>query len=352
LTRVGIADGSLAAASRCAGAATSGLPKPIPPVLGSAPVNRRRPGLLKRSLVAGLFAVCCSSSVAVWAAPLSEVEDLIRRGTELRRKGEDATALPLYQKAYELAGGTPRTAAQLGLVEMALDYRIEAEGHLTEALSARNEIWINRNRAVLEEALRGVKAGIGALMVTGSPTGAEVIVAGRPLGKLPLAAPVRVLAGRTKVEVRAQGYTAASVTVVVPGQGQEYVVLNLAATQSALPAAGLESPRPGGARTGSQSSDGSSQWGAGKIAGATLIATGGAAVAGGATLLLFDKKQSCSVASAEDQCDRRTNTRVPGWSLIGGGIVAALVGVWVFRSSSSEVSVGVGPSTLVVSGRL
>jgi hypothetical protein len=115
--------------------------------------------------------LCCSSAVSAWAAPLAEVEDLIRRGTELRRKGEDATALPLYQRAYELAGGTPRTVAQLGLVETALDYRLEAEAHLTEALSARNEIWINRNRAVLEQTLHGVKAGIGEVLVTGSPTG-------------------------------------------------------------------------------------------------------------------------------------------------------------------------------------
>jgi hypothetical protein len=282
---------------------------------------------------------------------MEEVEDLIRRGTELRRKGQDATALPLYQRAYELAGGTPRTAAQLGLVETALDYRLEAEAHLTEALSAKTEIWINRNRAVLEETLRGVKAGIGEVKVTGAPNGAEVIVAGRSQGKLPLSAPVRVVAGRTKVELRAPGYTASSATVMVAGQGQEHVVLNLAPMPGALPAASLEPSRPEGARPQPQSSDKSPPWGPGKIAGATLIGTGVAAIAGGATLLLFDKKLSCSAPSGEAQCDRRTNTRVPGWSLIGGGTIATLVGLWVFRASSSEVSVAVGSSTLVVSGR-
>jgi len=285
---------------------------------------------------------------------VAEVEDLIRRGTELRRKGEDATALPLYQKAYELAGGTPRTAAQLGLVETALDYRLEAEAHLTEALSAKNEIWINRNRAVLEQTLRGVKAGIGEVTVTGSPTGAEVVVAGRSQGRLPLTTPVRVVTGKTKVELRARGYAPASVTVMVQGQSQEHVMLNLAPLPGPGQAASVDtshrSQEPGGAQPQPQPFGESRPWGPSKVVGASLIGTGAVAIAGGATLLLIDKRQSCSLPSAEGQCDRRTNTRVAGWSLIGGGAAAALAGVWLFRSSSSDVSVSMGPSMLVVSG--
>jgi hypothetical protein len=284
---------------------------------------------------------------------VAEVEDLIRRGTELRRKGEDATALPLYQKAYELAGGTPRTAAQLGLVETALDYRLEAEAHLTEALSAKNEVWINRNRAVLEQTLRGVKAGIGEVTVTGSPAGAEVIVAGRSQGRLPLATPVRVVAAKAKVELRAEGYAPASVTVMVQGQSQEHVMLNLAPLPGLGQAASVDTPRnqePGRGQPQPQPFGESRPWGPGKVAGASLIGTGAVAIAGGATLLLFDKRQTCSLPAAEGQCDRRTNTRVAGWSLIGGGVVAALAGVWLFRSSSSDVSVSMGPSMLVVSG--
>jgi hypothetical protein len=140
---------------------------------------------------------------------------------------------------------------------------------------------------------------------------------------------------------------------MVAGLGQEHVVLNLASIPGAVPAASLESSRASEERTGGrpQASEKSPPWGPGKIAGATLIGTGVVAIAGGATLLLFDKKQSCSLPSGENQCDRRTNTRVPGWSLIGGGAIATVVGVWVFRSSSSEVSVAMGPSSFAISGR-
>jgi hypothetical protein len=169
----------------------------------------------------------CALAMQAYAAEPAQVEDLIRRGTELRKKGEDAKALPLYQRAYELAG-TPRAAAQLGLVETQLGYRLEAEAHLSEALAARKELWINKYRSVLESTLRDVKTGIGEVVVLGSPAGAEVTVNGRARGRLPIDAPVRVSAGPTRVELRAAGYTDASATIIVQGQTLERVTLNLA----------------------------------------------------------------------------------------------------------------------------
>src|SRR5262249_17945372 len=47
---------------------------------------------------------------------------------------------------------------------------------------------------------------LGSLEVLGNPEGAEVVVDGRVVGKLPLPQPVRVNAGTVAVEVRAHGY--------------------------------------------------------------------------------------------------------------------------------------------------
>jgi len=83
----------------------------------------------------------------VHASDASKAEDLIRTAVKYRREGQDQKAFPLLQRAYELTR-TPRTAAQLGLVEMALGYWIESERHLAEAVAASENPWIVSNRAV------------------------------------------------------------------------------------------------------------------------------------------------------------------------------------------------------------
>jgi hypothetical protein len=133
------------------------------------------------------------------------VESLLSEGIALRRDGKDHRALPLFQRAHDLAS-TSRTAAQLGLVEMQLGYWVRAERHLMEALSSPRDPWIFRNRPELESALQRTKAAIGELTVGGAPAGAEVMVNGVLVGRLPLAGPSRVGEGPVKVDVRAAGF--------------------------------------------------------------------------------------------------------------------------------------------------
>ena len=105
----------------------------------------------------------------------AEVEELIRQGNDLRRAGKDPMAVPVFQKAYDLERSA-RTAAQLGLVEAQMGYWVAAERHLSEALSFTRHPWLDRNRAVVDETLKRVQSYIGELGVTGSPSGAEVLV--------------------------------------------------------------------------------------------------------------------------------------------------------------------------------
>src|SRR5437667_8542021 len=121
----------------------------------------------------------------VSASDASDAEDLIRSAVRYRREGKDQKAFPLLQRAYELTK-TPRTAAQLGLVEMALGYSVESERHLTEAIAARDNSWIAGNQAVLSGALRAVRDKNAELRIIGAPAGAEVFVNGKNMGQLPL----------------------------------------------------------------------------------------------------------------------------------------------------------------------
>ena len=164
-----------------------------------------------------------------------DVEDLIRQGVELRRQGKDARALPLFEQAYRLAP-TPRSAAQLGLVEMTLGYRLEAERHLHEALSAPHDIWVQRHRDQLEDSLHKVRSAIGELIVTGSPIGAEVRVNGNRVGELPLLAPIRLGEGPASVELRAPGYTSILQKISIMGSRRFSLQMDLRRAPAAPPA--------------------------------------------------------------------------------------------------------------------
>jgi hypothetical protein len=185
------------------------------------------------------------------AADPAEVEELIRQGVELRRLGRDPAAIPLFQRAYDL-DRSPRTAAQLGLVEAAVGYWIAAEKHLAEALASPRHPWLVQHLGEIKETLEQVRANICELDVVGSPPGAEVIVNGKTVGRLPLAQPVRVAEGPVQVTLRAEGFAEGSSTTTVKGGGTERISVNLVAApgyaagpETARPPAGSAYPAPG-----------------------------------------------------------------------------------------------------------
>ena len=200
------------------------------------------PGL-RRLLWVGVSVVALSWSAPrpLRAADPGEVEALIRKGVQLRRAGENHRALPLLQKAHELAH-TARTAAQLGLVEMALGYPLDAERHLSESLAATHDLWVQNNRKVLEDALVHVRAVIGEIALAGSPPGAEVRLNGNVVGKLPLPGPLRVAEGPAELELRASGRSPLSRTVVVSGGKRSEVAMNLEREPAAAPVASATEP--------------------------------------------------------------------------------------------------------------
>ena len=165
-------------------------------------------------------------------------EAVLRRGLELREKGNDEAALAEFQRAYELRQ-SGRARAQMALAEQALGRWIDAEAHLSEALQRNREPWISRNTALLEQAMGEIREHLGSMELSGGQPGAEVRVNGRVVGNLPLGGPVRVEAGSVAVEVRAAGYLPVVRTIVVPAQGlarQPIVMVAVSVTTDAAPA--------------------------------------------------------------------------------------------------------------------
>jgi hypothetical protein len=167
-----------------------------------------------------------AASVALAAGAQDKADELARQGIDMRRRGDDARALPLFQEAHRIAP-TPRSAVQLGTVEQAVGRWADAEEHMAQGLRNPEDPWIKKNRAVIDEALRTVKSHIASVEVTGDPAGAEVLVNGKKAGVLPLAGAVRVNAGSVDVEVTASGYRRGFRNVTVPAGEYQTVVLRL-----------------------------------------------------------------------------------------------------------------------------
>jgi hypothetical protein len=188
-------------------------------------------------------AIVAQVALPAVAAEPAEVENLIRRGVELRRDGQDQRALPLFQKAYELAR-TPRTAAQLGLVEMALGYMLDADRHLSEGLAAPRDPWIKKSRATLDQALRAVRISIGELFIDGAPDGGELWVNGKPVGRAPLAEPIKVAEGSANVEVRIPGRDPISKSINVVGGKRQRVTFEIGPSVSTTSPPPLQAAPP------------------------------------------------------------------------------------------------------------
>lgn len=148
--------------------------------------------------------LCCAeaSSQTLSAA---EIEERLRQAVELRRASHDREAAELLTEVYRLAP-SPRTGAQLGLARQALGQWLDADRLLREALASPQDPWVHRNLGVLETAVAVAARHLGTVELTGGVDGAEVVIEGETVAHLPLAAPLRVLAGTISLVVRAPGY--------------------------------------------------------------------------------------------------------------------------------------------------
>ncbi|MCG5053595.1 MAG: PEGA domain-containing protein [Myxococcales bacterium] len=178
----------------------------------------------RRWLRAFFLGLVILSGGPAWAGDTAE--SLIAEGVELRRLGQDAEALSKFEKAYTQSS-TPRAAAQWGLCLQALGRWSEAEARLSEALKARGDRWVQKNREVLRDSLEAVKANVARVEVNGGPDGALVTINGREAGTMPLQDAVVVNAGAVDIEVTKAGFARGYRSLSLSGGQYQRVLIRL-----------------------------------------------------------------------------------------------------------------------------
>ena len=202
---------------------------------------------LPRFVMASVIAAAASLFAPAIRAASNEdqAEALIHEGVQLRAQDQAAKALPMFEKAYQVAR-TPRTAAQLGLCELELKSYVEAERHLTEALASPDHPWIAKNKPVLKHQLETARENIGELALTISPIYADVSLNGKPVDSAMLGAPIRVNKGPVELQVRAAGYQTSRETITIAGgkREQRRVALVAEPPKAVVPPPIVQAPVP------------------------------------------------------------------------------------------------------------
>lgn len=194
------------------------------------------------------------ASVAV-ASPVraenesAEVEALIQRGIELRRAGDDESALQVFARAEKLAPDSVRVLLHVATAAQASGQWLTAHQYLSKAGKEHAEDpYYLRHRSAIAQVERAVRQRVGRLRVVGEPEGAQVSLNGAVIGTLPMTDSVNVETGTYVLDVSMQGYYPLRRSLAIGGGGltREIVSLNEPPPGSKLPA--VVGPRGQGAR--------------------------------------------------------------------------------------------------------
>ena len=159
---------------------------------------------MRRAASAFCFCVAMlvgSSAHAQEADASTRAAALVEHALDLRETGDDVQARALIAEAHALSP-TPRSAAQLGLVEQALGLWADAERHLHEAVTHADDDWIRAHRRALDHSLEIIATNLGSLEVLANVEGATVSIRGSVVATLPSPA-ARVQVGSTEFVVAA-----------------------------------------------------------------------------------------------------------------------------------------------------
>jgi hypothetical protein len=275
------------------------------------------------------------------AAAVDPADALIEQGVKLRVEGRHAEALEVFTKAHALSPSA-RTLAQIGLAEGSLRRWLDAEGHLAAALETHDTPWIEnrRNREALEQALASVRSHIGRLIILG-PEGTEVSVGGKVVGRLPLATPVRLPEGETRIDGRAPDRKPAQASVTVIGGSESTVILDLPVVLPPVPILKADQPSENRADAGSRWMT----W-----TGASLLGVSAAALATGIVWLAIDGQPECSPPGGAT-CYWVRDTKTQGWIAVGAGAALGITGgVFLWKGRSSEAHLVAGPGVVGAKG--
>jgi tetratricopeptide (TPR) repeat protein len=309
--------------------------------------------------LASVLAVTVTLSLPAAAAQGSddgvhEAGKHFQRGVTLYGEADYRGALVEFKRAYDLA---PNGAVLYNIGETEFQLRDYAGALMTFERYLIESGPTDSHRAEVETNVRELKSRVGQVTITTVPSGAEVSVDDRILGKTPLDGPVMVGIGHVKVSATMPGRQAVTRYVDVAAEDDVSVVLQLSAAQAARQAApAAEGATPGDvpAATGGSSLRLFGWVGTGLL-GAGAIAFGVLAIRESSDLK-SERNAYDPNASAADAANKRSrlnhlSSLTRTYSIVADSLGAAAVVVGAItllsgfgsNSERSSVQVGVGP---------
>jgi hypothetical protein len=129
----------------------------------------------------------------------------VRQGMALREQNQPDAAIEHFRRVWDRTH-YPRALAQIAVTEQTLGRWAEADRHFREVLAITDHVWVQQNRALIQDSLNTIAEHLGELEVLGAPPGAELWVNDQRVAVTPLDAPLRLAIGTTVIELRATGF--------------------------------------------------------------------------------------------------------------------------------------------------
>jgi hypothetical protein len=158
-----------------------------------------------------------------------EAAERFERGLKLFNSGDNAGALAEFKRIHEIMPNAI-VLYNLGLVYAAMGRSVDAVDALEAAIAAGGPAPSDVARA--EQTLAEQKARVGRLTVVTKPEGALIEVDQVQVAKTPLSAPIRVSQGTHIITAIAPGFAPARKEVVIAGNADETLTLELVPTDN------------------------------------------------------------------------------------------------------------------------
>jgi hypothetical protein len=262
-------------------------------------------------------------------------------------KADAERALELSERADSLRSSA-RTLSFRAMAEQWLGRWGAAEEHFSTALAREDDPYVDSARSFIAAGLATVRGNMGELIITGPP-GASVWVKdsyrARTRGILPLKGSIWVSPGPISVQVAAAGYQPyqfppdGETVRIRAGERRPIIADPVRAT---LVEIAPLTPNAADAGRGA----GGSRW-----PGWALVGVGAAALAGGLAYGLAGGNP-CGTIPQGAVCHEAPSPWL-SWGVAGAGAATAGLGWFLlYRANDPEISMAVGPGTLILGGRL
>jgi hypothetical protein len=163
----------------------------------------------------------------------AEAARRFERGLKLFNAGDNAGALAEFKRIYEILPN-PVVLYNIGLVYAAMARPVDAVDALEPAIQSGALSTTDLEHA--QQTLADQKARVARLNVTTTPDGARIEIDGVQVAKTPLSGPIRIAEGNHIVGAVAEGYAPARKELVVAGNVDASLHLDLVPSQSKTPA--------------------------------------------------------------------------------------------------------------------